>query len=242
VTRVALVLVAACAACTTTAAADAGAPGASVRVAQLSADLPGKTDVCLLRAGEALLGGPVARGVGAAWIQRGQVTRAVDVAPGPAAVRVVAAGTSSCGNGLQPDLPVVIPAGRSTVVVAGVIAGDAAHPLVALVVPDDPPALALGVRAVNVDAAAPTVDVGVVCAGAFAGEAAAYGAVGAYRDAPFADCTPTARLPGQATDYAHTSARATAAAGTFHTAYVFGGRIILCDDAPTAEPLASCVE
>ncbi|HKA89953.1 MAG TPA: hypothetical protein VKE22_19965, partial [Haliangiales bacterium] len=105
-----------------------------------------------------------------------------------------------------------------------------------------PPALALGVRAVDVDTDAPALDVGVVCAGAFAGVAASYGAVGAYRAAPFSDCTPTARLPGAAVDYARTTAPATVAAGTFATAYVFGGRIILCDDADVASPLSTCVD
>ncbi len=239
-----LLVAAACGACTIGPAArpDAAAADASVRLAQLAPDLPGQIDVCLLRAGDAVLGAPIGRVVGAPYLELGKPTRYVDVPEGPADVRIVAARALGCGSGLRPDLAVVIPAGRSTIVLAGLVAGDAAHPLFALIVPDDPPALALGVRAVAVDAAAPALDVGAVCAGAFSGEPAAYGVVGAYRAAPFSDCTPTARLPGASVDYAHTTAAATVASGTFHTAYVFAGRIILCDDAPVASPVAACIE
>ena len=63
-----------------------------------------------------------------------------------------------------------------------------------------------------------------------------------YTTLPFSSCQPTARLPGESVDFARTVGLASLAAGEFGTAYVFGRKIIFCPDAPSAAPLAPCVQ
>src|SRR5262249_58709286 len=131
VTRLALLVAAACGACTIgpPARPDAAAADASVRFAHLAPDLAPELDICLLRAGDAVLGTPVARVAGVPYVELGKPTRRIAVPPRPVELRIIRAGSAGCGVGAQPGVAVTIPAGRSAIALAGVVAGGRAPPL-----------------------------------------------------------------------------------------------------------------
>jgi hypothetical protein len=234
---------------------------ATVRVANLSPD-GGAIDFCVRIQTSLDFGSPKLASIGgsSSGLAYGQVTRYFPIDPGPSVVRLVAAGSKDCSNGLTSDLLADFePQSTSTIAAEGELNVEGNDPIMApYSYTDDAstPASGISLRFIHAASGLLIVDLGLgtqagstyqpVFSGVTFGTAGGAGntpgltvdANGYLQRAAFNAQTLSAHVDGKATDDATTSP-VTIADGTLATMFLVGGKVgdtahpvrfLLCDD------------